>query len=380
MLKLGLTEHLQSGAILIFPPRAILAFTAALAVSGIAHAQDFAAAALPDAPSAMLQDASQPPAQPAVQSSAQLTGIIRDVEGSPVPQAHVTLAAPGILGERSVTADADGAFAFSGVAAGEYRLLVTASGLTPFTSAEFVVRPGESEALPTVVLKLAPTTSVDVVATPDQIAVAEVHEEEKQRFLGVFPNFYTSYIWDAAPLPTNQKYKLAAHSVFDPFGFVLLAGVAGVQQAANSYSGYHQGMQGYGKRYGAAFAENATSRIIGGAILPSLLHQDPRYFYQGSGGFRSRLRHALLSTIVCRGDDRKDHPNYSHILGSLAAAGIANAYLPSANRGVGTTFSTFALTLGGFAGDNFFREFVLRGFVPSVPGFANGKAVAQPAP
>jgi hypothetical protein len=375
--------HLKTGAFLKLLPSRVVILLLALLTCTAGEGQIVALVELPDAPSALIQAVvQQPPAStaPAATGTAQINGLVHDVDGSPVPEAHVTLAGAGILGERSVTAGADGGFAFGVVAPGDYRVLVTAAGLIPFTSEELAVKVGASLVMPTIAMKLAPTSSIEVVATPDEIAAAQVHEEEKQRFLGVFPNFYTSYIWDAEPLSSGQKFRLAAHAVFDPLGFVVIGAVAGVQQAANSDSGYGQGTQGYGKRYGAVFAENAVSRMVGGAILPSLLHQDPRYFYQGSGGFRSRLKHALLSTVVCRGDDRKDHINYSHILGSLAAAAIANAYLPSTNRGVSTTFSTFALTFGGFAGDDFFREFVLRGFVPSVPDYANGKAVKAAVP
>jgi len=138
-------------------------------------------------------------------------------------------------------------------------------------------------------------------------------------------------------MSAKQKYKLAFHTIVDPTTFVVLAGVAGAEQYNGTYLGYGPGIEGYGKRYGAALADSASGRIIGSAVLPSLFHQDPRYFYQGSGGIRSRTWHALTSALVTRGDSGKLQPNYSHLLGNLAAGGIANAYHPESSRGLGLT-------------------------------------------
>jgi hypothetical protein len=327
-----------------------------------------ASAELPDAPVPVVQ---APPAE--VQGSAQVTGVVTDVQGVPIAGASVVLSASGKLGERSTIAGNDGTFAFTGLTAAEYRLIVASQGLDTFTSAPFAVRPGENVTAPTIALKISTTTNIEVVAGPDPIAVAQVHEEEKQRVFGAFPNFYTSYIWDARPMPTSQKFKMATRALIDPFTFLVVAGVAGAEQYHGTYPDYGPGIQGYGKRYGAAFADATTSRIVGSAILPSLFHQDPRYFYQGSGGARSRTLHAIASVFITRGDDGSTQPNYSHLLGSLTAGAVANAYHPASSRGAGLTFETFGITVGGNIAGNLFREFVLRGLVPSVPSAANGK-------
>ncbi len=307
------------------------------------------------------------------QGTAQLNGVIQDVQGSPVPNATVTLSAAGILGDRSVSSQQDGTFRFTALPPGEYRLVVSAAGLEPYTSGEFAVRAGGTIAHPPIALKIATTTSVNVVASSEQIAVAQVHEEEKQRVFGVFPNFYTSYIWKAEPLPASQKYKLALRTMIDPLQFVLVGALAGAEHYEGTFPGYGPGIQGYGKRFGAALADSTTSRVVGYAILPAVLHQDPRYFYQGSGGWRSRTVHALASTFVTRGDNGRNQPNYSHLIGSLVAGAVSNAYHPESSRGLRPTFQTFGITVAGNLGGNLFREFVLRGFVPSVPDFANGK-------
>jgi len=328
---------------------------------------------LPDAPGLPVQAtaAVQSPAE--VPGAAQVTGVVTDVQGIPLPEANVTLSASGKLGERSTLAASDGSFTFTGLAPAVYRLIVTSRGLDPFTSAPFPVKAGESVTAPPIALKVSTTTSIDVVAGPDQIALEQIHEQEKQRVFGVFQNFYTSYIWDAAPMPANQKFKLAARSLIDPPQFLIVAGIAGAEHYNGTFPGYGPGIEGYGKRYGAAMADATTSRLVGQAILPVLLHQDPRYFYQGSGGVGSRALHSFTSVFVTRGDNGKRQPNYSHLLGSLAAGAVSNLYHPESSRGVDNTFKTFGISVGGNIAGNLFREFVLRGLVPSVPSYANGK-------
>ena len=312
-----------------------------------------------------------------VEGTALITGVVSDAQGNGVSGAEITLTSPGKLGhERKTAAASDGTFTFTGLPAGKYRLVVTADGLGTYTSSELLVQSGESVRAPKIALNVTTASSVNVYASADQVAEAQVEEQEKQRVFGVFQNFYTSYIWEADPMSAKQKYKLVFHTILDPTTFLVLAGVAGAEHYNGTYPGYGPGIEGYGKRYGAALADSVSGRIIGSAILPSLFHQDPRYFYQGSGGVGSRTWHALTSALVTRGDNGKLQPNYSHLLGNLAAGGIANAYHPESSRGLGLTFQTLGITTGANAIGNLFREFVLRSLEPSVPGFANGKKVS----
>jgi len=322
--------------------------------------------ALPDAPSASLQ------AAPTAAEAAQVHGAVRDSQGNPVPNAQVTLTAPGKLGDRPTASAGDGSFAFTDLPPGSYRLTVVTPGFDVYTTDEFPVHAGEDFTSLNPALSISSTTTVNVVATSEQIAVAQIHEEEKQRVLGVFPNFYTSYIWNAQPMSASQKYKLAGRALIDPVQFLTIAASAGAEQVGNTFPGYGGGIQGYGKRYGAALADSTTSRLVGSAVLPALFHQDPRYFYQGSGSVRSRAGHALAFVFVCRGDNGKDQPCYAHLLGSLTAGAVSNAYHPASSRGLGPTFQTFGITLAGNAAGNLFREFLLRK-LESIPLFANGK-------
>lgn len=328
---------------------------------------------LPDAPGIVAEAAGSGYVLNEAQGTAQVSGIVSDVQGSPVPEATVVLSASGKLGDRSVLSGSDGSFTFTGLAAAEYRLIVTAQGLDRYTSGEFSVKAGESVAAPKIALKISTTTSIDVVASPDAIALEQIHEQEKQRVFGVFQNFYTSYIWDAQPMPVKQKYRLAFRSLIDPPQYLIVAGIAGAEHYNGTFPGYGPGIEGYGKRYGATLADTVTGRLVGSALLPVVLHQDPRYFYQGSGGYGSRAWHAVESVFVTRGDNGRQQPNYSHLGGSLAAGAMSNLYHPETSRGVDNTFKTFGISVAGNIAGNLFREFILRGFVPAVPDYANGK-------
>jgi hypothetical protein len=308
------------------------------------------------------------------QSMGSIAGTVRDTRGAPLGGVRVTLVGQDDKVEREVTADENGVFTFPDLPAGTYRVKISVTGLEPFTSAPVVIGAGEKRELPVVALRIATrSTTVDVVATLKDVAQAQVKAEEKQRILGFLPNYYTSYIWNAAPMTRELKFKLALRTATDPVTFMVVAGVAGVEQAHKTFPGYGPGFEGYAKRYGATYADTVAGRMLGSAIFPVLLHQDPRYFYQGTGSTRSRLLYALMSTVVCRGDNGRLEPNYSHVLGSFAAAGLSNVYRDPQDRQAGLTFRNGLIITGSGAVVNVLREFLSRKLTPNVPAFANGK-------
>ena len=230
---------------------------------------------------------------------------------------------------------------------------------------------GEIETVPQITLDVAEArTEVEVGLTRSELAeVAEeqIKVEEKQRVLGAIPNFYVSYIPNAAPLTSKQKFKLAWKTVIDPFTIVVVAGTAGVEQAQNHFAGYGQGAEGYGKRFGAGYADVASGTFIGSAVLPSLLKQDPRYFYKGTGSMAARGLYALANSIICKGDNGHWQPNYSNVLGSLAAGGLSNLYYPEQDRnGADLTLENAAIGIGATAIANLFQEFVIRKLTPKL--------------
>ena len=173
-------------------------------------------------------------------------------------------------------------------------------------------------------------------------AAEEVRAEEHQRILGVMPNFNVSNVMNAEPLSPGQKFNLAARAALDPFAFVAAGLDSGLSQAENDFPEYHQGGLGYARRFGAAYADSFDGTMLGNALFPILLKQDPRYFRKGTGSFSSRLRYALMSTFECKDDRGRWAPNYSNVLGNIAAGGISNLYYPASDRGVGLTFERSA--------------------------------------
>jgi hypothetical protein len=169
-------------------------------------------------------------------------------------------------------------------------------------------------------------------------AERELKAEERQRVFGVFPNFNTSFNEDAAPLSPRQKIDLFFHNVENPFPVVVAAADAGISQAENKFPGYGQGMAGYGKRFGAAYADGVDGKFWGTAILPIMLHEDPRYFRKGTGSFSSRLLYCVSTIVWSKRDNGTWGPNYSRIGGTLIAGGIANIYYPPKNRGLNLLF------------------------------------------
>lgn len=179
----------------------------------------------------------------------------------------------------------------------------------------------------------------------------QVKAEEKQRLLGIMPAFNTVESGSAAPLRPSQKFDLWFHSAVDPFTFAVAGIDAGIEQANNTYPEYNQGIEGFAKRFGASYADNVDGNLWGNAILPSLLHQDPRYFRLGHGTAKRRLLYAALSTIRCKGDSGRWQPNYSNIGGNLIGGAISNLYYPSSSRGVGLTLERgFTVTAEGALG------------------------------
>jgi len=327
-------------------------------------------AGLPDAPEAQAATAQPLPVQSVPGS---IHGVVEDRDGVVYEGAQVTLT-DLTAKARTVTSDGDGRFDFAGVAPGAFRLTISSNGFaTQVVSG--ILHAGESYETKAIVLPVnAATSEVRVSASQVEIAQEQIRQEETQRVLGVIPNFYVSYVPKAAPLTTRQKFDLAWKSSIDPITFLAVGFFAGVEQATNTFSGYGQGTQGYAKRYGAGYADSFINTAIGGAILPSLLKQDPRYFYKGTGTIRSRALYAIANAVICKGDNGHWQTNYSGLLGGLAAGGISNLYYPASDRdGVTLTFENVLIGTAESAIQNLFQEFVVRKLTPKIPNYGSSK-------
>jgi hypothetical protein len=292
-----------------------------------------------------------------------LSGVVTDVEGALVPGATVSLLENFSVKPRTVVADENGHFSFSSVAAGAYVLTVTAPGMVG-TTVKGVLNPDESVELPPIALGAGTSESVEVSGLSDQeIAEVQMKQEEKQRLVGLVPNFYVVYEWDAKPLTAKQKYRLAVRSILDPANFVISAGFAEIEQTTNEFSGFGPGWSGYGKRYGALLADESIGGMLGGAVLPVLFKQDPRYFYMGPerGTKWHRAWYAMSTAVVARGDNGKWQPGYAAVLGDFGSGAISNLYYPAANRnGAGLTIENGFLAIASNAAGNLLQEFLLK--------------------
>src|ERR1700736_4951776 len=291
----------------------------------------------------LLPDAPNP--QPGI-----IVGTGVDVNDQPGPGATVVLEGPVLRSPRTIMSNGNGFFEFKGLEPGTtYHVTISAEGFASWTSSDVTLKPGQYVILKGSKLQIAEAITAITVsapaASPEEIATEQVKAEEQQRIFGFIPNFYVSYDQNAAPLTAKLKFQLAAKVIFDPITFIGVGIAAGAEQAGDRPN-YPQGARGFGERYGAAYADGLTDIMIGGAILPSLLHQDPRYFYQGTGTGKSRALHAITSPFVCRGDNGNRQPNYSTIGGDLASAALSNAYYPASNRGVGLFLCNFLIGTG----------------------------------
>ena len=158
------------------------------------------------------------------------------------------------------------------------------------------------------------------------------------------------------PLSATEKFKLAIDQSIAPSRFFVSAAVAGIEQADNSWPGYGQGGEGYGKRFGAVLALNASDDMFGTFLFPAIARHDPRYFVT-EGGFGRKVGHALRRVLLTRTDSGGEAPNWSGLLGTLGASGLANTYLPDAERTTGKTFERFGIHVGVVAGSNVLKEF-----------------------
>ncbi len=288
-------------------------------------------------------------------------GTVVDRSGAVIAGASVKLDQEGRSPTQEAQSGNAGQFSFSDVSAGRFQLTVIAPGFATQTSSG-TLQTGENQLFAPIELAIASAdTSVQVVVTQTEIAQDQIKEQEQQRVLKVIPNFYVTYVPDAVPLGPKQKFELAWKTMVDPFSFVAVGVIAGVQQAQNNFAGYGQGAQGYAQRYGASYGDFVSGTLIGGAILPSLFKQDPRYFYKGTGSNRSRILYALANSVICKGDNRKWQANYSGILGSLAAGGLSNLYYPAEDRnGARLTFENTAIGIAATGAINIFEEFLVR--------------------
>jgi hypothetical protein len=332
---------------------------------------------LPDAPQPAqnpISTGNNSPSGSAQAATATITGTVLDTNRDVLQGARVTVTAQSGSVIRNVQTGNDGQFAFTGLPPDVYKLTVTAPGMSTFTSADIALQPGQDRILTPVTLSVSGgSTTVTVNGNKEQLAEQQLHIALQQRIGGVIPNFYSTYDWNAPPMEAKQKFQLSFRSIFDPVAFLTVAGLAGAEQYKNIFPAYGSGIEGYGKRYGAAFANHASGILLGRAVYPAIFHQDPRYFYKGKGSIGSRALYAVSAAVIARDDAGRWKPNYSRVLGNFSAAAISNLYYPASDRGASLVLFNGLAGTGADAVANLIREFVLKQITSHVPKAANGE-------
>jgi hypothetical protein len=352
---LGVRAHAQSG-----PVKSALTPSYGSPLASESSSQQVAPSTVPNAPGQSTGGQ---------QADGRIYGTVTDPHGNVVVGASVSLDAVPSQGRQTQVTDSSGAFTFPDLAAGTYRVTITAKSFADWVRSDIALSAGQYYDLPEIVLKVAPAnTNVEVVFTPYEEAEEQIKAQEQQRILAVFPNFYTSYVWHAVPMTSGQKFRLAVRTSIDPVTFVVAGATAGIEQWQNYFSGYGQGADGYAKRFGAAYADDVIDTFIGSAILPSILRQDPRYFYKGTGSIPSRAFYAISTVVICRGDNGRWQPNYSNVAGNLISAGISNLYYPASNRnGAVETIDNALISTAEGAATALLQEFVIKKLSRGVP-------------
>jgi len=194
-------------------------------------------------------------------------------------------------------------------------------------------------------------------AAPPQPAAQSEKPKEDDRIFGVMPNHLTINGDDAGPLTWKGKFAITAESAFDPYEFAIAGALAGVRQSDDSDAPFGQGAAGFAKRYASAFADQAIGNMMTGAVFPSLLRTDPRYYRLGKGSFGHRFKYTLSRIVITRTDSGHKVFNAPEFLGNVTAAGISNLYYPSQDRTFSNNAETFATQLAIDCFGNFLKEF-----------------------
>jgi hypothetical protein len=302
-------------------------------------------------------------------STAVINGIVTDTDKAAIPNAKIDLETPtGKVSILTTTSDATGVFSLSPVTPGTYRVRIKAAGFSSWKVEDVIVPPAQTVTLATIELGVEAIDSVVDAITIEDLAEQQITAEEHQRILGILPNFFVSYVPNAAPLTRRQKFKLAVVISRDPLTFFTTGVNAGIEQAQGAFSGYGSGFAGYASRFGAGYGDHLSGTFFGSAIYPSLFHQDPRYFYRGHGHIITRALYAISTIVICKGDNGKWQPNYSNVLGNLTSGAISTLYYPnSARHDVQTSVDNIFIGIGEGSIGTLFQEFLLKHLTHGVP-------------
>lgn len=301
------------------------------------------------------------------QGTGSIDGKVTDASGAPILGAVVTVT--GADGNSHMTATGgDGGFHITSLAPGQYSVKISANGLSDWTASNVPASIAPESRPLLAVMQVAPTVTTVTVGLPqEEVAQQQLNQEVKQRVLGVLPNYYVAYNNHAAPLAPKQKLHLGLKVLFDPATFAAVGVTAAIQQKENSYHQYGQGAQGFAKRFGAEYLSAADAVLITSVLADSVLHQDPRYFYSGQGTVADRAWYAFKSAFRAKGDNGSWQPPYAGLIGTLAAAEIAETYHPGSRTQYTLIGRTLMYRFAGLVGLNLFEELLLKKLTTHAP-------------
>ncbi len=208
----------------------------------------------------------------------------------------------------------------------------------------------------------APSSIQTQSGSPSLAQHGQQNEPSKNHIFWIIPNYRSDEnLAEIKPLMPLEKMKVALDDSFDPSAFLVAGIFAGLSMTQKQYSSFGTGARGFGEYYGGAFADQAIGNIMTEGLFPVALHQDPRYFVKGTGGFWKRTGYAISREVITRGDDGRNHFNTSELAGNAVAAGISNLYYPAADRSLGNTANKWGQQI---ALDTFFN--VAKEFWPDV--------------
>ena len=301
------------------------------------------------------------------QDTGSIQGNVTDSSDTPVFGAVVTV--EGADGNaRTTVSDSAGAFKISSLPPGNYSLKVSASGMSDWTALNVPASPTPESKPVMAVLQVAPeVTTVTVGLPPEEVAQEQLHQELKQRALGIIPNYYVTYENHPAPLSPKQKLHLGFATLLDPVTIGLVGATAGIQQAMNSYHQFGQGAEGFRKRLGADYGAALNHMVITSVAADSILHQDPRYFYSGQGTKARRALYAIESAFRAKGDNGKWQPPYADLIGTTAASEISNIYYPGSRTQYTLLGRSLMFHFAGLVAVNLAEELFLKKATSNTP-------------
>lgn len=190
--------------------------------------------------------------------------------------------------------------------------------------------------------------------------VKAVHRQPK-RILGVMPNYRAVSAGAMPPPPTpKEAFKIATQNSFDYSSFVFV----GITSALAEWTDAHpalgtNGFPAYWSYYWRGYVDKTDGNYLVIFALPTILHQDERYYAkgEGNGGIFSRGIYAASRILITPNYQGHNTFNASEVFGRAGAQAISTTYYPKADRTAGALAVKFGWAMGRDALTNVFREF-----------------------